>query len=111
MSVFNALVEGIDGFETALARVRESRPDVMVVSLTPAHLPWHELQHACASQSPPVPVLYESCVAAGAEELGLVPLEGRAEFLPKPAPSSVLGAVLRRLLSENGRSQAAPLPA
>lgn len=90
-------VEGVDAFERALARIRESRPDVVVVSLTHAHLPWRDLQHLCATQRPAIPVLYESCVAAGPEELGLAPLEGRADFLLKPVPSSELSGALRRL--------------
>jgi DNA-binding NtrC family response regulator len=91
-------VEEVDGFERAIVRIGESRPDLVVVGLTRARLPWWDLQHLCATQRPVVPVLYESCVHAGPEELGLTPLEGRADFLVKPAPSTVLRGALRRLL-------------
>ena len=98
-------VEGVDAFDLALARIGASRPDLVVVSLNHAHLPWRDLQHLCANQRPPTPVLYESCLAVEPAELGLLPLEGSADFLRKPVPSALLGGALRRLL---GTTPAAP---
>ena len=92
-------VEGVDSFDRALRRILESHPDLVVVSLTQARLPWRELQHLCAAQKPVIPVLYESCVESGPGELGLLPLEGRAEFVVKPVPSAQLGGTLRRLIA------------
>lgn len=99
-------VEAVDSFPAALAAVRGDGIDAAVVSLTPARLPWREFQRACASHDPPVPVLYESCVAASPGELGLEPLEGRALFLRKPAPLPVLAGALAALLAERSRSVA-----
>ena len=91
-------VLALTDFEEAARTVRETPPDAVVASVPPAHLPWREFQHACASGVPPVPVLYVSCLHANAAEAGLAPLEGDAEFLRKPTPRAELEAALARLL-------------
>ncbi|KAB2959099.1 MAG: hypothetical protein F9K18_11730, partial [Thermoanaerobaculia bacterium] len=105
-------VEFAQDFEDARRAIRDHRPDAAVVSLPPAHLPWREFQHLCASQSPPVPVLYESCLLAAAGEIGLDPDDGYAAFLEKPAPRERLQAAILRLLEQAGRPAAcgAPVP-
>ncbi len=96
-------VEYVESFEEAKRRVRERPPDAAVVSLTPAHLPWNSFQHLCASSVPPVPVLYESCVHKSPSDAGLGPLEGYAEFLPKPTPRGELQAAIQRLIEASRR--------
>lgn len=99
-------VEAVFSFEEAERALREEPLDAAVVSLPPAHLPWHSFQHLCASRQPPVPVLYESCVFDCACEAGLEPGDGYVEFLPKPAPRAELRAALARLLAEADRARA-----
>jgi len=101
-------VEAVASFRDAEEILRQRPPDAAVVSLPPAHLDWHEFQHLCASATPPVPVLYESCVYAGAGELGIEPIEGYASFVPKPASGAVLRGALTRLLTEARRHRSAP---
>jgi DNA-binding NtrC family response regulator len=84
--------------------------DAVVVSIPPAQLPWREFQHLCASQRPPVPVLYESCLLAAASEFGIDPADGYAAFLEKPAPRERLQAALGRLLEEARAAQEATGP-
>ncbi len=50
-------------------------PDAAVVSLPPAQIPWREFQHRCASHSPPIPVLYETCLDIDARAIGLDPAD------------------------------------
>ena len=87
-------------FDEAEQVIRDHRTDAVVVSLPPAQLPWREFQRLCASQRPPVPVLYESCLHAGPSDAGLDPADGYAAFLHKPAPRAELRAALQRLLAE-----------
>jgi len=96
-------VEAVACLHEAEEIVRRRPPDAAVVSLPPAHLDWREFQHLCAVAEPPVPVLYESCVHAGARDAGLEPIEGFALFLPKPAPSVELHQALLRLVAEARR--------
>jgi DNA-binding response OmpR family regulator len=86
-------------FAAAAASVRAEPPDVAVVSLPPADVPWRAFQRLCASQRPAVPVLYESCLYASAEAAGLGPEDGRAAFLPKPAERGELRRALESLLA------------
>ena len=85
-------------FEDARRVILDSSPDAAVVSMTPAHVPWRELQDLCASRTPPVPVLFESCVFSNAEEAGLEPGQSLSWFLRKPASSSDFEKALARLL-------------
>lgn len=87
-------------FDEAEQVIREHRTDAVVVSVPPAQLPWREFQHLCASQRPPVPVLYESCLLAAAAEFGIDAADGYAAFLEKPAPRERLQAELARLLEK-----------
>lgn len=96
-------VEAVHSLREAEAILFNHPPDAAVVSVPPAQLDWRKFQHLCAKHDPPIPVLYESCVHAGAGDAGLEPLEGYACFLPKPAPSAVLHAALVRLLAEARR--------
>ena len=74
-------------------------PDAAVVSLPPAQIPWREFQHRCASHSPPIPVLYETCLDIDARAIGLDPADGYAAFLRKPAARRELHAALETLLA------------
>ena len=93
--------------ETLLAAEGREAPDAAVVSLPPARLPWREFQHRCATHTPPIPVLYESCIDADADALGLEPGEGYAAFLKKPAARCELRSALEALLaaSRDGSAQ------
>lgn len=93
-------VRSVTSFDEARRAVTESPPDAAVVSITPAHLPWRELQRLCASREPPVPVLYQSCIFSSGEEAGLEPVTGFALFLRKPAARADFQAALTRLLAE-----------
>jgi hypothetical protein len=98
-------VLGFTSFTEALRALCERPPDAAVVSVTPAHLPWRDFQHLCALHVPPVPVLYESCLFSSPAEAGLEPLEGWAEFLPKPAPKAELQAAMYRLMAVSSESR------
>jgi DNA-binding response OmpR family regulator len=80
-------------------RLRDDPPDAAVVSLPPAELPWREFQHLCATRTPPVPVLYESCVFRCSTAAGLDERDGYAAFLAKPASRRELARELDLLLS------------
>ena len=92
-------VELVGDFEAAEQRVRDDPPDAAVVSLPPAALPWREFQHLCATRTPPVPVLYESCVYGCPSAAGLDEGDGYAAFLPKPASRQELARALDSLLA------------
>lgn len=89
-------------FEEAMRLLRDDPPDAAVVSMPPAEIDWKAFQHLCASASPPVPVLYESCVFESPREMGLDPFEGYAELLRKPASPYALRDAMRRLLELAG---------
>jgi hypothetical protein len=78
--------------------VRERRIDGVVVSMPHSQLPWASFQHLCASQRPPVPVLYTSCEHHDAVEAGLDPGAGVALFLPQPLAHERLHDALAGLL-------------
>jgi len=91
-------VLGLVSFEEARRLMLESPPDAAVVNIGPAHLPWRDFQKLCASLSPPVPVLYESCAFTSAKEVGLEPEQGPTLFLHTPAPIAEFEEALIRLL-------------
>ena len=88
-------VVGFTSFDDACRAMLENPPDAVVVSITSAHLPWRAFRDVCKSQTPAVPVLYESCVFSNAEEAGLEPGETRARFLHTPAPMAEFEAGAR----------------
>lgn len=96
-------IEWVTSYRQAEQALRAHPPDAAIVSLTPARLPWRSFQSLCATQAPPVPVLYESCVYASPDEAGLTPVEGYAAFLKKPAPKADLQFALERLVDESLR--------
>ena len=102
-----ASAQSLQEAETLLAAEGCEAPDAAVVSLPPARLPWREFQHRCATHTPPIPVLYESCIDADADALGLEPGEGYAAFLKKPAARCELRSALEALLaaSRDGRAR------
>lgn len=99
-------VEAVTDLQQAERVLREHPPDAAVVSVPPATLPWRQFQHLCATCEPPVPVLYESCVHAGAADVGIDPGDGVALFLRKPAPRGALHDALADLLAWAGRREA-----
>lgn len=89
----------LGSFDEARRVLLECPPDAAVVTVGPAHLPWREFQQLCAGHTPPVPVLYESCVFSSAEEAGLEQDQGHALFLRTPAPMADLEGAMARLLN------------
>jgi hypothetical protein len=92
-------VEAVTSLQQAERALRDHPPDAAVVSVPHGTLPWREFQHLCATLQPPVPVLYESCIHAAADDVGIEPGEGVALFLRKPAPRGALHAALAELLA------------
>ena len=91
-------VQSAATFDEARLRLRESPPQALIVNLTPAELPWQELQDLCQAHSPPIPVLYESCVHRSPNEAGLKSLTGHGHFLEKPYSMPELQAEIERLV-------------
>ncbi len=77
-------LEVAESLEEAMKVLRRDPPHAVIANLTPVGLPWEELKTFCQRQSPPIPVLFESCVHQSAEEAGLSPLNHSAFFLAKP---------------------------
>jgi hypothetical protein len=92
-------VVGLGSFEEARRVLLTNPPDAAVVTVGPAHLPWRNFQKLCASRTPPVPVLYESCISTSVEGAGLEPDESHAFFLRTPAPIAEFEGALARLLN------------
>ena len=93
------VVHAVKTVEEAERVVVERRPDAAVVSVPHAMLPWARFQHLCASQQPPVPVLYESCVHASAREAGIDPDDGVSFFLRAPVKHADRARALQDLLA------------
>ena len=93
-------VESAGTFEEARQRLKERPPQALIVNLTPAELPWQELQSLCQGHSPPIPVLYESCVHRTPDEAGLASLDHSGRFLEKPYSLDELRDELLRLMRE-----------
>lgn len=91
-------VESVTNFDEALKRFALRPPQAMIVNLTPSDLPWGELQRLCQRHSPPIPVLYESCIYHDPLDAGLGTLEGTGRFLEKPYPLAELRAEIERLV-------------
>ena len=96
-------IQSVRSLREAERVITTTPPDAALVSLPPACLPWREFQHLCASRQPPIPVLYESCLAADGSALGLEPGDGYAAILRKPASRNELHAALSALLAEAER--------
>lgn len=91
-------VECAATFEEARLRLTHRPPQAMIVNLTPAELPWRELQSLCQDHSPPIPVLYESCVHHNPDEAGLASLNSSGHFLEKPYSLPELRVEIERLV-------------
>lgn len=87
----------VSDLAAAERRLRDDPPDAAVVSLPPAELPWRDFQHLCATRTPPVPVLYESCVHRCPRAAGIDADDGYAAFLAKPASREELAKALEAL--------------
>jgi DNA-binding response OmpR family regulator len=92
-------IQAVSSFREAERIITTTPPDAALISLPPASLPWREFQHVCASRNPPIPVLYESCLATNSRELGLESGDGYAAILQKPASRAELRAALSALLA------------
>ena len=103
-------VESAATFEEARLRLKERPPEALIVNLTPAELPWQELQALCEEHSPPIPVLYESCVHRTPDEAGLASLDHRGRFLEKPYSMEELREEVLRLMREAESARAKPEP-
>ena len=93
-------VESAATFDEARLRLQQSPPHALIVNLTPARLPWQELQNLCQDHSPPIPVLYESCVHHSPEEAGLTSLNYSGHFLKKPYSLEDLRGEIQRLVKD-----------
>jgi DNA-binding NtrC family response regulator len=93
-------VVGFTSFDDACREMTSSPPDAAIVSLTGAHLPWSDFRRRCTGHRPPVPVLFESCVFASAEEAGLTSDGEDVRFLRTPASRAELHEAIVRLLSD-----------
>jgi DNA-binding NtrC family response regulator len=91
-------VESVATFDEALKRLALRPPDALIVNLTPADLPWKSLQSLCEKHSPPIPVLYESCIYRSPVEAGLASLNGTGHFLEKPYSLTELRSEIERLV-------------
>lgn len=95
-------------FDAATRALGAAPPDAAVVSITTAHLPWREFRALCAEQTPPVPVLLESCIFASAEEAGLEPQRNPVLFLHTPAAWAEFERAVARLLTAARRVESSP---
>lgn len=98
-------VEFAATFAEARLRLEQSPPQAMIVNLTPAELPWQELQRLCQGHSPPIPVLYESCVHHSPGEAGLESLNHSGRFLEKPYSLDELRSEIQRLIEDAGEGE------
>ena len=101
-------VESAATFEEARRRLQKRPPQAMIVNLTPAELPWQELQSLCQEHSPPIPVLYESCIHHSPDEAGLGSLGGGGRFLEKPYSLGELRQEILRLMAAAESDPAGP---
>jgi DNA-binding NtrC family response regulator len=97
-------VESVATFDDALKRFALRPPQALIVNLTPADLPWGELQRLCQKHNPPIPVLYESCIHHSPVEAGLGSLDGTGNFLEKPYSLEELRAEIERLVGLAGEA-------
>lgn len=88
--------------EEAIELAQSRGPDAAVASVPHASLPWSSFHEQCSAASPPIPVLYESCLPGGLAALGIAPT-GRetlcASLLDKPASQRDLAQALEDLLA------------
>ena len=91
-------VESVATFDEALKRLALRPPQALIVNVTPSELPWSELQRLCQKHSPPIPVLYESCIYHSPLEAGLGSLHGTGHFLEKPYSLAQLRSEIERLV-------------
>jgi DNA-binding response OmpR family regulator len=86
-------VEMASTYDEAKCTICGRPPSAVIVNLGPADLPWHELHECCRTQSPPIPVLYESCIYHSPDEVGI-------GCLTKPYSVAELRIQLERLLKQ-----------
>lgn len=102
-------VQSAATFAEARLRLEQCPPQAMIVNLTPAELPWQELQSLCQGHSPPIPVLYESCVHHSPGEAGLASLNHSGRFLEKPYSLEALRSEIQRLIEDAADGEATSL--
>lgn len=93
-------VESVRTLSEARRRLSEHPPEALIVDLSPARLPWREMQKLCDQHIPPIPVLYESCVFHSPAEAGLAALSPSGRFLEKPCPIARLRHEIEWLVRE-----------
>ena len=93
-------VEIASTYDEAKCTICGRPPSAVIVNLGPADLPWHELHECCRTQSPPIPVLYESCIYHSPDEVGIGCLDEDCTFLTKPYSVAELRIQLERLLKQ-----------
>ncbi|MGB3561574.1 MAG: hypothetical protein WBH75_05390 [Thermoanaerobaculia bacterium] len=94
-------VEMASTYDEAKCTICGRPPSAVIVNLGPADLPWHELHECCRTQSPPIPVLYESCIYHSPDEVGIGCLDEDCAFLTKPYSVAELRIQLERLLKHS----------
>lgn len=95
------VIDAVRTVEEAERAVRDRRPDAAVVSVPHGNLPWARFHQLCASQRPPVPVLYESAVIGSPRDAGIDPADGVCHFLRSPARREELARALDELFAKH----------
>ena len=101
-------IEVANEFDRAVAILTADPPDAVIANVGPSDLPWQDLKSYCQNHSPPIPVLFESCVYPGPAEAGLDSLNHSAYFLAKPYPVDDLRKAIRLLIRWVERSNNPP---
>ncbi len=99
-------VQTVFSFGEALAALRRDPPEAAIFNLTPSDLPWAQLQRLCREHSPPIPVLYESCVHSCLCEAGLGETDQWSAFLAKPYRLADLRSQIEELVRKAERAPA-----
>ena len=92
-------VECADSIEQAFKILMLYPPDALIVNVSPSRIGWNRLQGLCHEHSPPIPVLYESCVYHSPREAGIDDLDPWSAFLAKPYHAEDLKHQIHRLVT------------
>lgn len=96
-------VQCTESFHGVILQLQKQAPDALIVNVTPASLPWSQIQTLCHEHKPhPIPVLYESCVYSSPQEAGIDELDRYCFFVTKPYHTEELRSYVLRLLQLAG---------
>ena len=96
-------IECANSIEQAFRILMLHPPDAIIVNVSPSRIGWNRLQSLCHQHSPPIPVLYESCVYLSPGEAGIDKLDPWSDFLAKPYHAEDLKRQIDRLISTASR--------